>query len=297
MAPRITCSATAAFCSQLSVAGWSSHPAQGCPFSHPPPHSASLLLEQKHFPKLGKDWKSPGFPAGNLSGCWEWLKPAAWGWVAGGARGILAASQRCSRKGEAAGGRALAANATHPGSTAFWSSASFRQAQLQSIPRREGRGGARGAEAGRDDGGCRRYAGSAVPRCRFDRSSACCMLASFSGHFHSSHLPEELRRLLLRRYSYLKGENRVFEQEWGHQGLISPLPGKPIAWMGSSSSRKALNISALTYASSELLSEEPLAAYIKTLSQILAPVRSVIKVKLISAATEISLLDSGQEGG
>ena len=60
---------------------------------------------------------------------------------------------------------------------------------------------------------------------------------------------------------------------------------------------KALNISAMTYASSKLLSEEPLAAYIKTLSQILAPVRSVIKLKLISVATEISLLDSGQEGG
>ena len=62
-------------------------------------------------------------------------------------------------------------------------------------------------------------------------------------------------------------------------------------------SRKAFNISALTSGGSQLLSEEPLAAYIKTLSQILAPVRSVIKLELISVAIEISLLDSGQEGG
>lgn len=67
--------------------------------------------------------------------------------------------------------------------------------------------------------------------------------------------------------------------------------------MGCSPSHKALNISALTYTSSELLSAEPLASYIRTLSQILAPVRSVIKLKLISAAIEISLLDSGQEAG
>lgn len=67
--------------------------------------------------------------------------------------------------------------------------------------------------------------------------------------------------------------------------------------MGCSPHHKALNIPALTNASSELLSEEPLAAYMKTLTQILAPVRSVIKLKLISAAIEISLLDSGQEGG
>lgn len=67
--------------------------------------------------------------------------------------------------------------------------------------------------------------------------------------------------------------------------------------MGCSASLKALNISALTYTSSELLSEKPLAAYIQTLSQILAPVRPLVKLKLISAATGISLLGSGQEGG
>lgn len=33
------------------------------------PCSASLLLRQKHLPKLGKDWKSHGFAAGSLSGC------------------------------------------------------------------------------------------------------------------------------------------------------------------------------------------------------------------------------------
>lgn len=100
-------------------------------------------------------------------------------------------------------------------------------------------------------------------------------------------------------YAFLlfKGESRVFEQEWRRQYLIPLLPGKPRAWMGWSASLKALNIFALTYTSPELLSEKRLAAYIQTLSQILAPVRPVIKLKLISAAIEISLLGNGQERG
>lgn len=33
------------------------------------PCSISLLLKQKHLPKLGKDWKSHGFAACSLNGC------------------------------------------------------------------------------------------------------------------------------------------------------------------------------------------------------------------------------------
>lgn len=122
-----------------------------------------------------------------------------------------------------------------------------------------------------------------------------CMLVSFSGWLQFSAF---WRSEMTSTYAFLlfKGESRVFEQEWRHQYLKPLLPGKPRVWMGCSASLKALNISALTYTGSELLSEKTLAAYIQTLSQILAPVRPVIKLKLISAI-ELSLPGNGQERG
>lgn len=176
------------------------------------PCCTSLLLRQKHLPKLGKDWKSHGFAAGGLNGC---LSDQSW-WLGEEQQEV---QEVCSLPPRDAPAREKELEGEHWGPTPPSPAAQPSQA-LVALDKWDAEyhmlwgvvgvwGEQRKGRMMEDDSGGTRpdlWCPFQRLRCSLDQPFAQCVLASFSGCLQSSQLSEDTRWLPLMCSCYLKGK-------------------------------------------------------------------------------------------